>query len=289
MEKQYRCIICNEMKKGTEEHIIPKSLGNETLKIFNVCKDCNSGLGTYVDNYLVNHMLIKLIRNDLGLKGQSGQIPNPFSTGKDTNGNLIRLDDKYVPSLVPNSYPIDKDKIRIIAGTVEEAHEIARKKLERMGFSGEKLDEQMQKIKQVSSENYQPEIKYDTTVDFNKFFLAALKIAYEYGCYKLGEKYINDKTANRIRDILYAATKGNFDDKYKDMGFMLEQLVEALKTEQKINCHMIFLHADCDNRLIVDVSLFMEGAFSFSICISHNADIYIKTQDVITEIIDIRK
>lgn len=23
--KQYRCIICNEMKKGTEEHIIPKS------------------------------------------------------------------------------------------------------------------------------------------------------------------------------------------------------------------------------------------------------------------------
>ena len=35
---------------------------------------------------------------------------------------------------------------------------------------------------------------------------------------------------------------------------------------------MLFLHADAENKLIVDVVLFMESAFSFSVCVSEDAD-----------------
>ena len=48
-----KCIFCGkteaEFDKNncwTEEHIIPQALGNETLKIFNVCKNCNCLLYT---------------------------------------------------------------------------------------------------------------------------------------------------------------------------------------------------------------------------------------------------
>lgn len=91
MQKYFnkKCIFCGKTEAEfdkhncwTEEHIIPKALGNETLRIFNVCKKCNSGLGTYVDNYFVNNMFIKIIRQSLGLKGQSGEIPNAFKEGE---------------------------------------------------------------------------------------------------------------------------------------------------------------------------------------------------------------
>lgn len=57
-----RCIFCGKSEDEfdsknmwSDEHIIPECLGNSTLKINNVCKHCNSSLGTYVDNYFVNH------------------------------------------------------------------------------------------------------------------------------------------------------------------------------------------------------------------------------------------
>ena len=51
MQKYFnkKCIFCGKTEAEfdkhncwTEEHIIPKALGNETLRIFNVCKKCNS-------------------------------------------------------------------------------------------------------------------------------------------------------------------------------------------------------------------------------------------------------
>ena len=45
------CIICGQYRECSLEHIIPKALGNETLKTYDVCKDCNSKLGDNVDSY----------------------------------------------------------------------------------------------------------------------------------------------------------------------------------------------------------------------------------------------
>ena len=69
-----RCIFCgrteldfDEKNCWSDEHIVPECLGNSTLIIKNVCKHCNSNLGTYVDNYFVNHHFIKV-------SGQSSSV-----------------------------------------------------------------------------------------------------------------------------------------------------------------------------------------------------------------------
>lgn len=123
MEEKCKCIICGEIKESTEEHIIPKSLGNNELKISCVCKECNSGLGANVDNYLVNHRFVQIIRQNLKLKGQSGQIPNPFKEGKDKEGNIIHVDNLFVPSVVPKVEQ-QGNRLRVSAPTYEQAVEL---------------------------------------------------------------------------------------------------------------------------------------------------------------------
>ncbi len=49
-----RCIFCRQEKKHSEEHIIPESIGG-IVTISNVCRDCNSKLGTEVDSELNKH------------------------------------------------------------------------------------------------------------------------------------------------------------------------------------------------------------------------------------------
>jgi uncharacterized protein YlaI len=43
------CIFCAERKKGSREHLVPKSLGGN-LVIKYVCQDCNSVLGRVADS-----------------------------------------------------------------------------------------------------------------------------------------------------------------------------------------------------------------------------------------------
>ena len=69
-----KCIFCNrtnldfdEKNCFTEEHIIPKALGNEDLILNCVCKECNSKLGKYIDGYFVDNMLLKLPRQTVAV------------------------------------------------------------------------------------------------------------------------------------------------------------------------------------------------------------------------------
>ena len=104
-----RCIFCGKSEDEfdsknmwSDEHIIPECLGNSTLKINNVCKHCNSNLGTYVDNYFVNHHFIKSKRQFLRLRSQNGNIPNAFQEGVTADGERIRMSADFVPSVVPS-------------------------------------------------------------------------------------------------------------------------------------------------------------------------------------------
>lgn len=288
MSEKCRCIICGEYLECTEEHIIPKSLGNQSLKTWSVCKQCNSDLGTHVDNYLVNHRLIQIIRQNLGLKGQSGQIPNPFKEGKDKNGQIIRVNENFEPTTV-SKVEESNGKVRISAPTKEEAQKIALKKLKRLGLPKEEIEKTLAKIIQQEPVVWQPEIQYDATVNFNLFFLAALKIAYEYSCYKLGDKYCwEDSTAKDIREILYNSSKGNYDKKYGKIMLMPSEIAEAIKPAAHLNCHLLFIHPAVGNQLIVEIILFMSPAFSYSICVSEKANEYKKLlENNDMEIIDI--
>lgn len=128
-----KCIFCGKSEEDfdknncwTIEHIIPESLGNKTLKLQNVCKNCNSNLGTYVDNYFVNHRIVQMIRQQLKLKGKSGEIPNAFREGKGEDGHKIRVDNNFKPTVVP--YIEQKEsRIRVVASTKEEAKKMIEK------------------------------------------------------------------------------------------------------------------------------------------------------------------
>ena len=278
--KSNKCIFCgkteaefNKDNCWTEEHIIPKALGNESLKIFNVCKDCNSGLGTYIDSYFVNHVLLETIRQGLGLKGQSGKVPNAFKEGKDKDGNLIRIDKNYQPIVVPHIEEND-NTVRIIASSKEEAKTMIKKKFSRMNFPEDKIREMLAKVDQTKSEFYKPTIRYDFTVEFNRFYLEAMKIAFEYAVYKLGDNYLEDSRAIEIRQYLKNAIDGKMKDECKNVSGVCciqKEMEQALEIARNLNCHMIIMHTDVENKLIVEVILFGEPSVSFGVLISEDA------------------
>jgi len=57
-----KCIICDEnIALKNEEHIFPDAIGGN-LKVYTLCKLCNSKLGNTVDNKLVHDDFIKSLR-----------------------------------------------------------------------------------------------------------------------------------------------------------------------------------------------------------------------------------
>lgn len=286
MKNQIRCIICDELNQGSEEHIIPLSLGNKSLKIYDVCKSCNNRLGDNVDNYLVNHIFIQIIRQRLRLKGESGKIPNPFKEGTDKEGRIIHVDDSFTPHTIPRLLQVDENKLSIEAPTREQAKQMGAKRLKRMGFDKDKIEDFYNQVDIMPMKEFQPDIMYNADVDFNKFFLAALKIAYEYAFFRLGELFYQDETAYEIRNILYDATKGNFQKQYKKINIMPKVLFNILIPMQDQNYHMLIIHKDAADKLITSVSLFMNPAFSYSVCIAENASKY-RLNESIMDVIEI--
>lgn len=278
-----RCIFCGKSETEfdskncwTEEHIIPHSLGNETLKICNVCKKCNSGLGTYIDSYFVNHMIVKIIRQGLGLKSQSGEIPNAFKEGKDENGHRIRVDENFHLTTVPY-YEQDGNRLRIVAPNEEEAKKIIKTKLLRMGFGEKDIQNALSMVEKTEIHSVCPEIRYDFTIEFNRFFAEALKIAYEYAIYKLGEAYLVDPRAQEIQQYLKSAIDGNMKKECiqpNGVNRLPDCLGEIIKKVSGINCHLLIIHRDAENKLVCDVILFMDPMLSYAVLLSDDASNY---------------
>lgn len=292
-----KCIFCEKTEEKfdknncwTEEHIIPQALGNETLKIFNVCKECNSGLGTYVDNYFVNHMFIKLIRQKLGLKGKSGKIPNAFKEGKDKDGHLIRVDENYQPTIVPYIEKSDTH-VKIVASSTVEARLMAEKTLSRMKLPKNQIQDALDKVDDIEFEYFQPMLQYDCTVEFNRFYLEAIKIAFEYAVYKLGDDYLKDSRAIEIQQLLKGAIDGKMKTECKNIPgvcLIYKELGKILEATKDLNCHMLMIHPDAENRLIAEVILFMESSLSFGVLISEDASKFYISNSSLTEIIDVK-
>jgi len=70
------CIICREEKQNFSiEHVIPGSI-NGYYTINSICVDCNSFMGSRIDIELINLAAVQFKRLELGIKGNSGKIPN---------------------------------------------------------------------------------------------------------------------------------------------------------------------------------------------------------------------
>jgi len=63
------CIFCQENKQPSEEHIIPENIGGSVIT-YQVCKSCNSTLGSYADSELNKHRHIYDAYQKLQTKGK---------------------------------------------------------------------------------------------------------------------------------------------------------------------------------------------------------------------------
>lgn len=289
--KIVKCIICGRLKERSLEHIIPKALGNEALKIYDICRDCNSKLGDNVDVYLTNNFFIEMIRQKLRIPGQSGKTPNPFKDGVDENGNLVRVDQDFKPHIVPKS-TLDGNKLHIVGESKEQVIEMGLKKLKRIKATDSKIQEFLNATNNAPVHESAPKLSYEVEIDIQKLYLAVLKIAYEYAYLKLGKSYYEDPTAEKIRSILYEAVNGKFDKQYEKISFAPQFITDRIKLLSNIQGHLIIMSPDKGKQLVVNVILFMSEAFSFSVCVSDNAILYqelFTRNPMIADIIDIYK
>ncbi|ENV88197.1 HNH endonuclease [Acinetobacter radioresistens] len=291
----FDCIICRENKVYTErsdEHVIPDAL-NGYYHIYNVCTTCNKDLGNNVDTHLIHHKFSEFYRFIEKIPGKSGKIPNPFNgyfEVENEPGRLIKADvDKKGElsyTFIPQSPEIkEKDgKVHFsISLDAKDRHRLPaiRKKF----LSRNKLSEN-QIIEDEFVENIieNPVLKGKLEIDFLKFKIGLLKIAYEFAVDSI-PSYFDDPQAKKISKIL---KDGNIEAlKTLEIGNGLDK--EILKPLEEIvdfeaKRHILILTSS-DSGLLCIIKL--DGLFTIGVRLSKRR--YIQFRNTLIGINDLEK
>lgn len=269
-----RCMFCYKEKESSIEHIIPKSLGNNTLTTNFVCKDCNSKLGDKIDAPFVNNPIFQIKRQQLGLKGYTGKLPNLLSRGKDSDGNTVLYNEKSGFYFESKIQKISKDEYSLIANSKKEANNMLEKKKKRGKTDPRILDSLFTGVKETKVQKVHPSVTYKYSAKLSSLDLGLLKIAYECMYQEFGEKFGSDKQAKKIRDILLRSVME------KSVSFNeCHQMIVPIQTKKlakgKNNqpYHIIWSVKNKYNQLILVVQLFNES-FIFGVLVSNDASAY---------------
>lgn len=280
-----RCIICGLSKDASKEHIIPEALGNEKFITFKVCRECNNRLGTNVDNYLTDYIIIKLIRKDLNLLGKNENEIKIFpGTVTDSTGEkFLFKNDVPIPAPKVN---LEDGILHIEAETIDEGMKLAKKKLERCNFSNEKINEIIKNYDRKEPVRYKPSFQLPADLDKGRYLLAGIKIAYEFACETLVDSYFDDKIAQLLRKELHNAAYSekkrlsncvdySILSKYASLSqlpgelkIVLDKLKSKLSTPAR---HVCILCDSADHKLICHVILLFEDFMSFTVMLSEDA------------------
>ncbi len=222
--KTMRCIFCMKDRPPSDEHIFPLAIGG-SLHTQRVCRECNSILGSTVDAPLSDHIFIVIRRAELGLKGNSNTIPdalkNLLGTGMSTlvsdptqrvqlttNPNTGKLDLKMIYHATETKLggEVVQRQITLDARDVGQVGTIIQRERKRAGhqpLSLEELKAQVDLVVAAGSRTIEkPEVKHQIILDRVEFRKGLLKIAYELAFIWLGETYLDDPMAARLRDVI---------------------------------------------------------------------------------------
>lgn len=227
-----KCIICRkekEHKEFSDEHVIPDSIGGY-YHIYTVCKTCNSEMGSKVDSKLVNHYFTSFFRNELNIKGKTGDIPNPFSgthileNDKETKIKLL-LDENGIakPYLLPKIKITTKGNIKRIDITVDKNDKDNIPDIIKKIQKREKInqDTQINTEEEPTFIEFIPNIKMQKQLDIREFKIALLKIAYEYAVDSI-DGYFEDAQAKIISKFLLETDFNKIDNFFIGSGFEKE-------------------------------------------------------------------
>lgn len=265
-------MFCYKEKESSIEHIIPKSLGNNTLTTNLVCKDCNSKLGDKIDAPFVNNPIFQIKRQQLGLKGYKGKLPNPLSKGKDSDGNTVLYNEKTGFFYEPKIQESDKDKYLLIANSKKEANNMLEKKKKRGKTDPRILKSLFKGIKETKVQKVHPSVTYKYCANLNSLNLGLLKIAYECMYQEFGEKFASDKQAKEIRDVLLKSDIKKIINKCQQM-IVPVKIKESEKAKIRPPHHFITSLKNNNNQLILVVDLFSESFIS-GVLVSNDANAY---------------
>lgn len=196
------CIICRkEFTKenpATKEHIIPEAIGGNYV-IDTVCKNCNSQMGTKIDAPFIKNIISRLHIEENQIKGKKRIVDFPLKGNyQDDSGNKyqvnsfgsnpILLDDR--PKL--NIEQLDDGKISISIlfekyGTFSQEEIRGLLNKHKLFLESEYSKNGLKfNLEKLLNSDFTRQIKEPLPlsrrelVDFNPFFLEALKIAYEF-------------------------------------------------------------------------------------------------------------
>lgn len=231
------CIFCLEEKPSSVEHIFPLALGG-TVTTDRVCADCNSLLGLKVDSSFVNLPNIQMRRGQFGLSGNSRTVPSPWEfflrdgvmIGSDGSKVAIRNCEVhggggFSAKVLPNTRTIvNSDGTKSVEVTLDKTEEhrlpeIVNKVRHRSGLLP-MSPEQTEKLKHqvVTTTEPTPLIQFTATLDITNLPLALAKIAYQLAFLWLGESYLDDPLAARLRRAILSVEPGSLDNVILSVG-----------------------------------------------------------------------
>ncbi len=214
------CIICKQHKPLTAEHIIPEFLGGN-LVVRNVCRECNSKMGSGFEGRLSNSLFYKMPRFLHSISGKSEKAPYPFEGvhSHEETGSKFRADENGDLTLIPEIEIVDNSNglsvnMSIDVSEFDNAKYLLEKKLTRhfksVGNSVDKkklsvvIDELMEKSQKQHSSINQPKIHGRISLDLDALHLLYVKIAYELACFHFGQDYLDDPVADELRNSLHS-------------------------------------------------------------------------------------
>lgn len=293
------CIICGKTFDDLNtvpslEHIIPEALGNDKITINCVCKSCNNLLGTRVDAYLLDHILVKYIRKEKLEKDKDIMLFDPVLQEKDTGKKYLVFNDHVEGiSQVIESEEIENNglHLRIDAKSLKDGIAIAKKRIkrERPEWATENIEKMINRegsIIQRETVFTRPILEQPIEINKPRWMMEAIKIAYEYTYNRFGTEYLGDEIAQMFRTYLYVATLGKKE--YSDLEYnqlrkycnlqdvkVLGQIKQLMKFR-----HIIVLCPDLENKLICNIRILNEDLLSFTVLLSMNATHYIRNEGV---------
>lgn len=194
--------------------MFPEAVGG-TVIIRSVCKACNSRLGHSVDVTITDHMLVAMKRMQFGLAGKTGKVPNPLASGvlADDPDHKVQLrpdptkvggTDIYTQPFLKKTMTGPKEgqiTVRIDARDRKHLRAMLNKSLVRAG-ARPLSEEEVDALKQDVVRTEQPEISVPMSFDVSRFRQGLMKIVYELACVWLGDAYLDDPIASRLRQFI---------------------------------------------------------------------------------------
>ena len=289
-----RCIFCLEDRPPSDEHVFPLAIGG-SLHTDRVCLECNPIVGKTADAPLCNHVLIVVRRAQLKLAGNSDTIPDGlkafFGTGElvgdptkrlqvRTNPQTGKLDLRmlYHATETQLGEGVKQRQIIIDAKDAGQLGTIIQRERKRAGFeplSPADLRAQAETILAAGVQTIEkPELHHQIKIDLAEFRRGLLKIAYELAFIWLGESYLDDPMAAKLRDVILSRS----DEKTTGLRGRMEigSDIEPVRFwAQDKDCHVAY-NAVLGNDIAVCLKIF--DIFSAVIVVGEQKDRYVKGQ-----------